>query len=119
MSCAKTCLNVLPVIFSFVLFAWSYYTYVVVLCVFTGISVVKQVIYLIVYHILFVMDMLSYITAVLIENDDVPEEYKLPIFEYELLKLAETDDEKNEVLERFCRSNRLRIYTTTAAGYIR
>lgn len=119
MSCIKTCFNVLPVIFGILLFAWSYYTYVVVLCIFTGISLVKQIIYLIVYHALFLITFLSYVATICIENDEIPEAYKLPVFEYESLKMAESDDEKNVILERFCRFRRIKVYTTTSAGNIR
>lgn len=119
MPCVKTCINILPIVLILLLLAWSYYTYVVVLCIFTIESIVKRILYLATYHFLFVMALMCYFMAMCTQNEMVPEYYRLPIYEYELLRLSETEDEKNQVLEQYCKSKGINVCTTTNTGGIR
>lgn len=118
MSC-KSFLNCLPVIFLVLLFCWAYYTYVVVFCVYLIEAVEKKAIYLVIFHIIFIMMCITYFAAMCIKNERVPGFYRLPMVEYELLKMADTEDAKNRLLEDFCKVRNIRVYTVTNTGGVR
>lgn len=119
MSCCRSCIDCLPVLAVLALFAYVYYTYVVVLCMHTLEYLVQRIIYSLIFHIFFFMALLSYFITMCKEHEYVPSYYKLPTMDYEMFKIAGTEDEKNRILDGFCRSRAIRIYTTTATGAIR
>lgn len=119
MPCCTTFLTCLPVIFFLFVYCWSYYVYVAVLCTYLIKSVAKKTTHLIVYHIISIMAIISYFAAMCIKNKVVPRNYRLSTAEYEKLKLAETENVKNRLLESFCKVKNIKVYTVTNSGGIR
>uniref|UniRef100_A0A8C6VLM1 Palmitoyltransferase n=1 Tax=Naja naja TaxID=35670 RepID=A0A8C6VLM1_NAJNA len=60
LKCCQRVLAWVPVVFIALVVAWSYYAYVVELCVFTITSIGEKVIYLVIFHLSFVMFAWSY-----------------------------------------------------------
>lgn len=106
-----------PVVFIMVIVSWSYYAYVVELCITAIETLWKQVTYLIVYHILFGLFMWSYWQTTFTKNDNIPEKFKLPQREYEALVHAEDEEMQRLILETFSRT--LPNINRTAAGSVR
>ncbi|KAK9718894.1 DHHC palmitoyltransferase [Popillia japonica] len=102
--CCVKAVKWVPVLFILVIVFWSYYAYVVELCIVTIKSVWKQILYLIIYHILFGMFLWSYWQTVFTKSDKVPDKFKLPENEYETLVHAENEDMQRQILEQFSRN---------------
>lgn len=119
MSCFQDFANSLPALAVCIVICWSYYEYVVVFCVFIITDQLKRTIYLIVYHICFVMLVWSFIATACCKNDGVPPIYKLGALSGELLRSNSPPENMNQLLERFCRSRRIMVYTTGGDGKIR
>jgi len=92
----------IPVIFILAIVLWSYYAFVVQLCVLTIESLPQKLIYLIIYHLLFAMFLWAYFQTIFTDIGRVPPRYKLPKGELERLTHAPTEEIQNAVLERFC-----------------
>lgn len=119
MSCCEEFTNALPAIALYAIIFWSYYVYVYVLCINIITHQLKQIAYLTVYHIAFVMMMLSYTITVCYNNDGVPPRYNLGALSSEVFDSNATAADVNQMLERFCRSRRIVVYTTNSDGTIR
>ncbi|XP_049885690.1 palmitoyltransferase ZDHHC20-B-like isoform X1 [Pectinophora gossypiella] len=107
----------IPVLLIVSIVAWSYYAYVIQLCVFTITSTVQQCVYLILFHILLFMFIWSYWRTIFAEIKPVPDKYKLPEAELEKLLSAESEDAQRSVLENFAHD--LPIVTRTMSGSVR
>ncbi|XP_068619465.1 palmitoyltransferase ZDHHC15B-like isoform X2 [Battus philenor] len=107
----------LPVLLVVSIITWSYYAYVIQLCIFTIESTVQQCIYLIVYHMLLVMFCWSYWQTIFAEIKQIPEKYKLPEEEVEKLLSAESEDAQRTILDNFAKD--LPIVTRTMSGSVR
>jgi len=92
-----------PVLFIVTIVLWSYYAYVIQLCIVTIHSVVKKVIYLIIYHITLIMFCWAYWKTIFTDIGTVPEKFKLPEGEYERLMHADSEDMQRHILETFSR----------------
>lgn len=107
----------LPVLLIVSIVGWSYYAYVIQLCILTIESTVEQSFYLIFYHLIFIMFCWSYWRTIFSDVRPVPEKYKLPEIELEKLMSAETEDAQRMILENYAKD--LPIYTRTLSGSIR
>lgn len=116
MSCVESIGNAFPAIGLCTIIFWSYYAYVVALCIYIIVNSLKQIAYLIVYHILFLTMMYSYAVTMFANSDGVPLRYRLDAANIEMIRSME---DANEALERFCRSKRIVVYTTNSDGTIR
>ncbi|XP_037867922.1 palmitoyltransferase ZDHHC20-B isoform X5 [Bombyx mori] len=123
-ACCRTCnmwcwkgFKWLPVSFIVSIITWSYYAYVIQLCIFTIQSTVQQWIYLVLYHILLIMFVWSYWKTIFAEIEPIPEKYKLPEAELEKMLSAESEDSQRTILENFAKD--LPIVTRTMSGSIR
>lgn len=119
MSCFEDFTDALPAIALCAIIIWSYYVYVCILCVNIITHQAKQIAYLTVYHILFVMMMLCYIVTLHCYNDGVPPRYNLGMLLSEMLNSNASMADVNRTLERFCRNRRIVVYTTNRDGSIR
>ncbi|XP_017770001.1 PREDICTED: palmitoyltransferase ZDHHC2 isoform X2 [Nicrophorus vespilloides] len=90
-----------PVLFILSIVVWSYYAFVVQLCIITIESTIQKVIYLVVYHLLFFMFIWAYFQTIFTNIGQVPSQFKLPEGELERLTHAETEEMQNAILERF------------------
>ncbi|XP_046972401.1 palmitoyltransferase ZDHHC15B isoform X1 [Vanessa atalanta] len=122
--CCRTCnmwcwraFKWLPVLLIVSIVTWSYYAYVIQLCIFTIESTVQQCIYLVLYHILLIMFAWSYWRTIFADIKPIPEKYKLPEAELEKLLSAETEDAQRTILENFAKD--LPIVTRTMSGSVR
>ncbi|XP_045454415.1 palmitoyltransferase ZDHHC2-like [Melitaea cinxia] len=122
--CCRTCnmwcwraFKWLPVLLIVSIVTWSYYAYVIQLCIFTIENTIQQCIYLIFYHILLIMFAWSYWRTIFAHIKPIPEKYKLPESELEKLLSAETEDAQRTILENFAKD--LPIVTRTMSGSVR
>ncbi|CAH2229201.1 jg1868 [Pararge aegeria aegeria] len=63
----------LPVLLIVAIVTWSYYAYVIQLCIFTIESTIEQIIYLILYHILLIMFAWSYWRTIFADIKPIPD----------------------------------------------
>ncbi|XP_014216681.1 palmitoyltransferase ZDHHC15 [Copidosoma floridanum] len=107
----------IPVLFILSVVFWSYYAYVVPLCIYTIENIVLRVFYLVFFHILFFLFIWSYWQTIATDLAKVPDKFKLPVGEMEKLLQAESEDARRQVLERFAQD--LPITNWTITGKIR
>ncbi|XP_066507723.1 palmitoyltransferase ZDHHC20-A isoform X2 [Hoplias malabaricus] len=115
--CCQRGLSWIPVIFINLVVCWSYYAYVLELCVYTIPNTEEQVIYLIVFHVCFIMFMWSYWKTILSKPSNPSKEFSLPKSEKELYEKEERPEAQQEILKKVARN--LPIYTCTGSGAIR
>ncbi|XP_076876433.1 palmitoyltransferase ZDHHC20-A isoform X2 [Brachyhypopomus gauderio] len=116
--CCQRGLSWIPVIFINLVVCWSYYAYVVELCIYTLSShTEEQVIYLIVFHVCFLMFMWSYWKTIISKPISPSKEFCLPKAEKEQYEREEAPEAQQEILRKVARD--LPIYTRTGSGAIR
>ncbi|XP_038207156.1 palmitoyltransferase ZDHHC15-like isoform X1 [Zerene cesonia] len=123
-ACCRTCnmwcwraLKWLPVLLIVSIVTWSYYAYVIQLCIFTIESTVQQCVYLVLYHILLIMFAWSYWRTIFADIKQIPDKYKLPEEELEKLLSADTEEAQRSVLENYAKD--LPVVTRTMSGSVR
>ncbi|XP_034859603.1 palmitoyltransferase ZDHHC20 isoform X6 [Mirounga angustirostris] len=118
--CCQRSVGWVPVLFITFVVVWSYYAYVVELCVFTlsgngenG----KAVVYLVAFHLFFVMFVWSYWMTIFTSPASPSKEFYLPSSEKERYEKEFSQERQQEILKRAARD--LPIYTTSASRTIR
>ncbi|GBM03333.1 Palmitoyltransferase ZDHHC2 [Araneus ventricosus] len=106
-----------PVVFIATIVGWSYYAYVVQLCLFAVESVVEKVFYLIIYHAIFAMFLWSYWQTIFTNIGTVPRQFKLPPAEAVKLERDQSEDNQRRMLESFAKD--LPVSCRTMNGSIR
>uniref|UniRef100_A0A4W6CWE4 Palmitoyltransferase n=1 Tax=Lates calcarifer TaxID=8187 RepID=A0A4W6CWE4_LATCA len=112
--CCKRALNWIPVLFINLVVGWSYYAYVVELCVYVeslGIS------YLVIFHIFLTMFIWSYWKTIWSKPAGPSKAFALPRAEKELYEREERAETQQEILKKVARN--LPVYTRTAGRAIR
>lgn len=107
----------LPVVFISAIVAWSYYAYVFQLCFSTVNTVVEQIFYLLIFHVLFAFFSWSYWQTIFTDVGFVPRQFKLPPSEVEKLEKEPNEDAQKLILDRFARD--LPVACRTMNGAIR
>ncbi|CAL8399708.1 unnamed protein product [Gadus morhua 'NCC'] len=117
--CCQRGLSWIPVIFIALVVCWSYYAYVVELCIFTiGYSSIgEQIVYLIFFHVSFVMFVWSYWKTIFTKPANPSKEFCLAKVEKERYEKEERPEAQQEVLWRAAAG--LPLYTRTGSGAIR
>ncbi|ROL54229.1 Palmitoyltransferase ZDHHC2 [Anabarilius grahami] len=115
--CCQRGLSWIPVIFINLVVCWSYYAYVVELCIYTITNTEEQVFYLIVFHLCFFMFVWSYWKTIISKPATPSKEFCLPKAEKELYEKEERPEAQQEILKRVARD--LPVYTRTGSGAIR
>ncbi|XP_036451368.1 palmitoyltransferase ZDHHC20-A isoform X1 [Colossoma macropomum] len=115
--CCQRGLSWVPVIFINLVVCWSYYAYVVELCIYTIPNAEEQVIYLVVFHICFIMFIWSYWKTIVSKPSNPSKEFCLPKAEKEQYEKEERPEAQQEILKKVGRN--LPIYTRTGSGAIR
>ncbi|XP_051972027.1 palmitoyltransferase ZDHHC20-A isoform X2 [Xyrauchen texanus] len=115
--CCQRGLSWIPVIFINLIVCWSYYAYVVELCIYTIPNTEEQVIYLIVFHSCFFMFIWSYWKTIISKPANPSKEFCLSNSEKELYEKEERPEAKQDILKKVARE--LPIYTRTGSGAIR
>ncbi|TMS14353.1 Palmitoyltransferase ZDHHC2 [Larimichthys crocea] len=113
----KRALNWVPVLFINLVVGWSYYAYVVELCVYTIPNNAERISYLVVFHVFLTMFIWSYWTAIGSKPAGPSKAFSLPSAEKELYEREEQAETQQEILKRVARN--LPVYTRTAGGAIR
>ncbi|XP_056289513.1 palmitoyltransferase ZDHHC20-B-like isoform X3 [Pseudoliparis swirei] len=115
--CCQRGLAWIPVIFIVLVVCWSYYAYVVELCLFTILGIGEQIVYLIFFHLSFIMFVWSYWKTIFTHPANPSKEFCLPKAEKESYEKEERPETQQEILWRAAAS--LPMYTHTGAGAIR
>ncbi|XP_060250461.1 palmitoyltransferase ZDHHC20 isoform X2 [Ovis aries] len=118
--CCQRTVGWVPVLFITFVVVWSYYAYVVELCVFTlsgngenG----KAVVYLVAFHLFFVMFVWSYWMTIFTSPASPSKEFCLSNSEKERYEKEFSQERQQEILRRAARD--LPIYTTSASKTVR
>jgi len=109
----------LPVFFIIGVISWSYYAFIVELCIFTVQSVGEKTFYIIVYHFILVLFIWSYwktIFAPLAKSDTA---WKLSIAMLERLSSAKSEEDWKNLLELFVVEMELPVVQRSIQGAIR
>uniref|UniRef100_A0A8C9U7G3 Palmitoyltransferase n=1 Tax=Scleropages formosus TaxID=113540 RepID=A0A8C9U7G3_SCLFO len=106
-----------PVLFISAIVVWSYYAFVLQLCVESIDSVAQKVAYLLVYHVLLFMFVWAYWRTIFTRPMMPLEEFHLPPADRQLLEREDRAESVQEVLRRVAKE--LPVYTRTASGAIR
>ncbi|XP_066477864.1 palmitoyltransferase ZDHHC20 [Tiliqua scincoides] len=117
LKCCQKALAWVPVAFIALVVAWSYYAYVVELCVFTITSTGEKVVYLVVFHLSFVNFVWSYWKTIFTAPASPSSEFCLSKSDKELYEKEERPESQQEILRRAAKD--LPIYTTTTSRAIR
>lgn len=104
----------IPVVFIVTVIVWSYYAYVVQLCFNFSVSVVQQVFYLMIYHVLLVMLGWSYWQTIFTPVGTVPKQFRLSAADLERFEQAEGLEAHQQILEQIARN--LPALTRTPIG---
>uniref|UniRef100_A0A674MZX9 Palmitoyltransferase n=1 Tax=Takifugu rubripes TaxID=31033 RepID=A0A674MZX9_TAKRU len=115
--CCQRGLAWIPVIFIALVVCWSYYAYVVELCIFTIQSIGEQVVYLFFFHLSFIMFVWSYWKTIFTKPSNPSKEFCLPKAEKERYEKEERPESQQDILWRA--ASNLPLYTRTGAGAIR
>ncbi|CAF4932629.1 unnamed protein product, partial [Rotaria sp. Silwood1] len=117
--CCFEALKSIPVVFILAIVAWSYYAYVVQMCILTIDNVPKKVIYLFIYHPLLFLFLWSYYQTIFKPLVGPPSDFYVGEAEGERIATAQTLDERRTSLLRFCRRGDLPVLTRHFDGSIR
>ncbi|XP_078028550.1 palmitoyltransferase ZDHHC20-B-like isoform X1 [Epinephelus lanceolatus] len=115
--CCKRALNWVPVLFINLVVGWSYYAYVVELCVYTIPGNAERISYLVIFHIVLGMFIWSYWKTIGSKPTGPSKAFGLPRAEKELYEREERAEMQQEILKKVARN--LPVYTRTAGGAIR
>uniref|UniRef100_UPI00358E3C4B palmitoyltransferase ZDHHC20-A-like isoform X2 n=1 Tax=Myxine glutinosa TaxID=7769 RepID=UPI00358E3C4B len=110
-------INWIPVVFITLVICWSYYAYLVELCVFTVNNVGQKVVYILLFHAFFIIFVWSYWKTIFTPSHMPPLEYSLSPVDQEQLEREAREEVRQEVLKR-C-SQQLPLRTRTLSGAIR
>ncbi|XP_075054946.1 palmitoyltransferase ZDHHC20 [Mixophyes fleayi] len=115
--CCQRVVGWIPVVFITLVVCWSYYAYVLELCIFTIKSDTEKVIYLVFFHLFFIMFVWSYWKTIFSCPAKPSKEFCLSKSDKELYEKEERQEYQQEILHRAAKD--LPIYTTTATKAIR
>ncbi|XP_035864817.1 palmitoyltransferase ZDHHC20-like isoform X1 [Sander lucioperca] len=117
LKCCTRALNWVPVLFINLVVGWSYYAYVVELCVYTIPNNAERISYLVIFHIFLAMFIWSYWKTIWSKPASPSKAFGLPRAEKELYEREERAEMQQEILKKVARN--LPVYTRTAGGAIR
>lgn len=91
----RTCINItkwMPVLFICTVISWSYYAFVIQLCLFAMRQVWAQILALMVYHVSLILFLWSYWQTIFTNSSRVPRKFRIPpskwsVLYYEILRL--------------------------------
>ncbi|XP_063414917.1 palmitoyltransferase ZDHHC20-B-like isoform X1 [Mytilus trossulus] len=94
------CVRWFPVVFITAVVVWSYYAYVVALCVYTVPSIAEKVLYLLIYHPILVLFLWAYAKTIFTDVGSVPRSFYLTVQEINRLERERGEEaQKNILLE--------------------
>ncbi|XP_069747484.1 palmitoyltransferase ZDHHC20-B isoform X2 [Narcine bancroftii] len=115
--CCQRVVGWIPVLFIALVVCWSYYAYVIELCVFTIQSIGEKVVYLVVFHLSFIMFVWSYWKTIFTSPARPSKEFSLIKSDKEQYDRDERPETQQEILRKAAKD--LPVYTRAANGAIR
>ncbi|OCT93167.1 zinc finger, DHHC-type containing 2 S homeolog isoform X2 [Xenopus laevis] len=115
--CCQRVVGWIPVLFITAVACWSYYAFVLELCVFTIKSDAEKAVYMVIFHLFFIMFLWSYWKTIFTLSANPSNEFCLSKSDKELYEREERQEFQVEILKRAAKN--LPIYTTTATRAIR
>ncbi|XP_037069822.1 palmitoyltransferase ZDHHC15B-like isoform X2 [Pollicipes pollicipes] len=109
----------IPVIFILSVVGWSYYAYVLELCIYTVESYVEKTIYLIFYHVILVLFIWSYYQTVMTPISRVPKQFRLSQPDQARFEATEESRLQLQLLDRHVAEHQLPVHNRTLAGAMR
>lgn len=118
-NCCFNCFKWFPVAFIIGVVSWSYYAYVIVLCIsqINSNNVVKQVFYLILYHLILFCFLFSYFKTIFAKHNSIPSEFHISADDLIKLGTSNNDNESKEILDNL--SKNLPLLTRSHNGLVR
>ncbi|XP_033871610.1 palmitoyltransferase ZDHHC2 isoform X1 [Acipenser ruthenus] len=119
-SIKRSCRRVLywiPVLFITMIVGWSYYAYVIQLCIGSITNIGEKVVCVVAYHLFFIMFSWAYWKTIFTTPMNPSKEFHLSYTDREILEREERGETQQEVLRRIAKD--LPIYTRTLSGAIR
>ncbi|XP_033234529.1 palmitoyltransferase ZDHHC15B isoform X4 [Drosophila pseudoobscura] len=107
----------IPVVFITAVIAWSYYAYVVELCIRNSENLVGMILMLFFYHIALILFMWSYWRTIMTSVGRVPDQWRIPDEEVTRLFRADNPETQKRILNSFARS--LPVTNRTMNGSVR
>ncbi|XP_033251614.1 palmitoyltransferase ZDHHC15B isoform X5 [Drosophila miranda] len=107
----------IPVVFITAVIAWSYYAYVVELCIRNSENLVGMILMLFFYHIALILFMWSYWRTIMTSVGRVPDQWRIPDEELTRLFRADNPETQKRILNSFARS--LPVTNRTMNGSVR
>ncbi|KAJ0004482.1 hypothetical protein NQD34_010696 [Periophthalmus magnuspinnatus] len=115
--CCKRALNWVPVLFINLVIGWSYYAYVIELCVCKYTCFIPLFFcYLVVFHICLIMFIWSYWKTIWVTPAEPSKAFSLPRVEKDQFEKEERAEVQQEILKKVVRN--LPVYTRTAGGAV-
>jgi len=108
-----------PVILISAILVWSYYAYVVHLCILSVQGNAVRYILLAFYHVIFFLFLWSYWRTVWTSPGKVPTRYRLTYEQLEKLENSETDSEQRHILDQLVIEKDLHVSMRTIQGSVR
>ncbi|XP_034778896.2 palmitoyltransferase ZDHHC20-B-like isoform X2 [Acipenser ruthenus] len=117
LKCCQKVFSWIPVVFIALVVGWSYYAYVVELCIFTIRNTGEKVVYLVIFHLSFIMFVWSYWKTIFSKPANPSKEFCLPKADKEQYEREERPEAQQEILKRVAQN--LPLYTRTGTGAVR
>uniref|UniRef100_W5M0Y0 Palmitoyltransferase n=1 Tax=Lepisosteus oculatus TaxID=7918 RepID=W5M0Y0_LEPOC len=115
--CCQRVLAWIPVVFIALVVCWSYYAYVVELCIFTIKNPGEKIVYMVIFHLSFIMFVWSYWKTIFTTPANPSKEFSLSKSDKEQYEREERPESQQEILRRAAKD--LPLYTRTGTGAIR
>jgi len=109
----------LPVLFITGVISWSYYAFIVELCIFTVVSLGEKVFYIVMYHIILVLFVWSYYKTIFAPIPKTDSSWKLSTAMLERLSSAKSEEDWKNLLELFVIEMELPVVQRSIQGAIR
>ncbi|KAH8401256.1 hypothetical protein KR009_004139 [Drosophila setifemur] len=107
----------IPVLFISAVIAWSYYAYVVELCIRNSENRIGMIFMLLFYHISLTLFMWSYWRTIMTSVGRIPDQWRIPDEEVSRLFRADSPDTQKRILNNFART--LPVTNRTMNGSVR
>ena len=99
--------------------SWSYYAFVYVVCFLTVENMAERVIFLIIYHIILILFVWSYIKTIFAPTCETPQSWKLSKAMSERLSKANSEEEWKNLLELYIVEMEISVMQRSLQGAIR